>query len=191
MFTVPRHLAIRRAKLASSRWVCASCQRAYSDAPSAPPLLLKLRNDLKTAMKTKDTQRLNVLKSLLADITNAGKTNNPIQTDMQLLSLLQKRSTAARTAGEEFKAAGRADLLAQEETQASILDEYAGGVETMSVADITEAVKTLVLELRSSEPGVRAGEVMKALFKEGGALASKPVDRKLVPGIVKQVLGAA
>jgi uncharacterized protein YqeY len=41
-----------------------------TDAPSsAPPLLLKLRSDLKTAMKAKDTNRLNVLRGLLAEVT--------------------------------------------------------------------------------------------------------------------------
>ena len=82
-----------------SQNICPQCRHyATTSEPStlqAPPLLLKLRSDLKTAMKAKDTPRLNVLRALLADVTNSAKTSNPIKTDMQLLSLLRKRAAAA------------------------------------------------------------------------------------------------
>lgn len=142
-------------------------------------------------MKAKDTSRLNVLRGLLADVTNSAKSNSPIQSDMQLLSLLRKRSAAAKAAGEEFKAAGREDLVEQERGQATILNEYAGGVETMSVDDVRQAVTEVVQELRAQDPGLKAGTVMKMLFAPGGRLDGKPVEKSVVPGMVKEVLSSS
>ena len=174
----------------SPQWICQACRRAHSTpaAAGAPPLLLKLRNDLKTAMKAKDTNRLNVLRALLADVTNAAKTPSPITTDMQLLALLRKRSASAKAAGDEFKAAGRQDLTDREEGQARILEEYAGGVQTMSIERVRQAVQEVVSELRANDPALKAGSVMKALFAPGGKLDGQPVEKSVVPGLVKELL---
>lgn len=173
------------------RWICPQCRFYTSEPPPASPLLLKLRTDLKTAMKAKDTARLNVLRSLLAEVTNAAKTQNPIKSDMQLLSLLRKRQAAAKAASEEFKTAGREDLVEREEGQVKILDEYAGDVEVMGVEDVREAVRSTIEQLRAKGAEMKAGPVMKAVFAEGGSLEGKNVERSMVPGVVKELLGKA
>lgn len=173
--------------------VCPQCRFYATPSPTslpAPPLLLKLKGDLKTAMKAKDTNRLNALRGLLAEVTNQAKTTNPIKTDMQLLSLLRKRTTAAKAAGEEFKAAGREDLLEKEEAQAAIFEEYAGGVETMPESDVKAAVTKVVDEAKAIAEGkVNMGDVLKKILGPGGSLEGKPVDRSEVARIVKQALG--
>lgn len=141
-------------------------------------------------MKEKDQNRLNALRGLLAEVTNQAKTSNPIKTDMQLLSLLRKRTAQAKAAGEEFKAAGREDLLEKEESQVAIFEEYAGGVETMSENDITDAVTKVVEEMKAVAEGkVNMGEVLKKLLGSGGSLEGKPVDRSEVARLVKKALG--
>ena len=140
-------------------------------------------------MKDKDTNRLNVLRGLLAEVTNSAKTNSPIKTDMQLLSLLRKRTASAKQAGSEFKSAGREDLVEKEEQQTKVLEEYAGGVETMSNDDIRDIVMTVVEETKSAQGGkVNMGEVLKKLLAPGGNLDGKPVERSEVARIVKDVL---
>ena len=62
-------------------------------------------------MRAKDTNKLSVLRTLLAQTLNASKTNSPIVTDMHMLALIRKNSTAAKTAAEEFKAAKRDDQI--------------------------------------------------------------------------------
>lgn len=141
-------------------------------------------------MKAKDTNRLNVLRSLLAEVTNSAKTSSPIKSDMQLLALLRKRSAAAKTAGEEFKAAGRDDLVEKEEAQAAVIEEYAGTVETMSEDDIKTAVTKVVEEIKAVAQGkTNMGDVLKKVLGPGGSLEGKPVDRSSVARVVKQVLG--
>ncbi|KAF2223740.1 Yqey-like protein-domain-containing protein [Elsinoe ampelina] len=159
-----------------------------SDAP-APPLLLKLRNDLKTAMRAKDTNRLNVVRGILNEVTNSSKTSSPIQTDMQLLSLLRKRAAASETARKEFKDAGRSDLIEKEDAQLHVLQEYAGGVETWNDEQIKEAVSTVIQDMKSSsEKKIVMGDVLKRLFAPGGDLDGKPVEKAKVSVAVKQLL---
>jgi uncharacterized protein YqeY len=179
-------------QLPNRNWQLSQC-RNYSTpspaTPAGPPLLLKLRTDLKTAMRAKDTPRLNVLRSLLAEVTNAAKSPNPVKTDMQLLSMLKKRQAAAKAASIEFKAAGREDLVEKEQGQVDILDEYAGEVQTMAIEDVKAAIENTIEELKAKTPDLKAGPVMKAVFAPGGSLDGKNVEKSTVPGIVKELLG--
>lgn len=142
-------------------------------------------------MKDKDTNRLNVLRGLLSEVTNAAKTNSPIKTDMQLLSLLKRRRATAKQASEEFKNAGRNDLVQKEEDQVTILQEYEGDVKTMSDDDIRDVVIRAVEEAKAKQttPGkINMGDVLKKLLAPGGTLDGKPVERAEVARIVKEVL---
>lgn len=188
--SLTRSLARSRINLATS-YVCPQC-RTYATpvppVPPAPPLLLKLKGDLKTAMKAKDTNRLNVLRTLLAEVANSAKTPNPIKSDLQLLSILRKRAAAAKSAEDEAKAAGRDDLVEKEQQQAAVIEEYAGSVATLSEKDIREAVIAVVDGVQGGS-GNNMGQVLKKLIGPGGSLEGKPVDRAEVARIVKQVMG--
>nr|POE87851.1 altered inheritance of mitochondria protein 41, mitochondrial [Quercus suber] len=172
-------------------YICPQCRtNATSTIAPASPLLLKLRTDLKTAMRSKDTARLSVLRSLLAEITNAAKTSKPVTTDLQLLSLLRKRAAAAKAAGEEFRIAGREDLVKKEEQQAKVIEEYAESVDTVGETEIRNAVVMAVEEIKK-EAGdkVVMGDVLKRLLALGGSLDGKPVEKAQVAAMVKRVLG--
>ncbi|KAK5167181.1 uncharacterized protein LTR77_007911 [Saxophila tyrrhenica] len=175
-----------------NNWTCSQCRHYATPPPTtlpAPPLLLKIRKDLKNAMKDKDTNRLNVLRGLLADVTASAKTNRPIKTDMELLSILRKRAASAKQASNEFKAAGREDLVEREDGQAKVLEEYAGDVETMSEDDIRDAVSKTVAEVKAQAGGkANMGDVLKKLLGAGGELEGKPVERAEVARIVKEAL---
>ncbi|TVY31312.1 Altered inheritance of mitochondria protein, mitochondrial, partial [Lachnellula subtilissima] len=117
------------------------CVRSYATgATSAPPMLLKIRADLKTAMRAKDANRLAVLRALLSQTLNASKTNTPINTDMQMLALLRKTSAQSRAASDEFTKNGREDLAAKEQDQIRVLEEYAGNVEVVGEEEVRRAV---------------------------------------------------
>ncbi|GAB7362932.1 hypothetical protein MBLNU230_g3231t1 [Neophaeotheca triangularis] len=194
MSMTPIRTLLQRKLAARTGFVCSSC-RHYAAPPSsalpAPPLLLKLRRDLKTAMKEKDTSRLNVLRGLLSDVTSQAKTSNPVRTDMQILSMLRKRAASAKAAGEEFKAAGRSDLVDKEEGQAKILEEYAGDVETMSEDDIRNAVSKSIDAAKAEGGKVNMGDVLKRLLGPGGSLDGKPVEKADVAKYVKEQLASS
>jgi len=108
---------------------------------------------------------------------------------MQVLGILRKKAAASRTASQEFAEARRDDLKQKQDAEIAVLDEYAGQVETMSEDDILTAVEDY---MRSEEIGTKtnAGLILKELFKPGGPLADKSVDKAQVAAIVKRQLAS-
>ncbi|KAI9795119.1 MAG: hypothetical protein M1816_000141 [Peltula sp. TS41687] len=153
------------------------------------------------ALKAKDTNRLNVLRALLAETTNAAKTSQPITTDLAFLNLLRKRITASQAAADEFAAASREDLKHKEEAQLQVLEEYAKNmdVEVVSREEMELAVDRAVGSMKQEqEETVRAGgervtvtmgRVVKRLLDEGGELSGKSVDKAMLVHVVDVMLG--
>lgn len=135
--------------------------------------------------------RLNVLRALISETNNSVKTASPIQTDLQLLSLIRKRAGAARQAALEFEKEGRPDLKENEDTQVAILEEYAGQVETMSTEEIRTIVTQEISKLKEAGSKVDQGSLMKALFSPGGPIDGKPAERSEVAKIAKEAIATA
>ncbi|GAW12139.1 hypothetical protein EKO27_g4231 [Xylaria grammica] len=163
--------------------------RTYSDAP-APPLLQKLKADLKTAMRAKDAARLSVLRAALASTLNASKTSSPITTDVALVALLRKQARGCADARAEFAAAGRDDLATKEEAQIAILDEYleGSGVEELDGDQLRAVVQGAVAGLGGEKP--KMGDIMKILLAPGGPLDGKNVEKAELARVVKQATSA-
>ncbi|EAL86871.1 hypothetical protein KXW98_007879 [Aspergillus fumigatus] len=159
-------------------------------SPASPPLMARIRSDLKVAMRAKDTARLNVLRALISETNNSTKTSSPIQTDLQLLSLIRKRVAAAKEAANQFAEADRPDLKEKEDAQVAILEEYAGKVETMSLEDIKAVVSQEVSKLKEAGKKVEVGGLLKSLFAPGGALDGKPAERAEVAKIAKEAVAS-
>lgn len=132
--------------------------------------------------------RLNVLRAVLAETTNASKTTSPVRTDIQLLSLIRKRIAASKSAAEEFSAANRDDLRDKEQAQVVVMEEYAAGVETVGQDEITEVVARIIGKMRTDGLIVNTGSALKALVGPGGEFEGKPVDKAEVARIVKRML---
>ncbi|RSL98415.1 hypothetical protein CDV31_012615 [Fusarium ambrosium] len=174
----------------ANRLSSASFCRFYStpagDAP--PPLLSKLKGELKTAMRAKDAPRLAVLRLIMSANLNASKTSSPIKTDVQLVALIRKIQKGAFDAVAEAKAAGREDLVQKEEEQIKVLNEYISnsGVQTLGEAELKALVQDAVEASKAAGVQAKAimGDVMKRL---SGALEGKDVDRKELAKLVKEL----
>ncbi|KAI5858619.1 Yqey-like protein-domain-containing protein [Tricharina praecox] len=174
-------LALRRAlpRLALS-------VRANSTAATAPPpLLTTLRTDLKTAMRAKNQIQLSVLRSLLADITNAQKTATPPNDDLAILQIINKTRQKSAVSIDEARSVGREDLVEKEQAQLSVLDEYAKLVDTVDKEEVVSVVETVLAKLKSEGAKTAMGDVIKAVAKE---LEGRPVVRSLVAEAVKEAL---
>lgn len=141
-------------------------------------------------MRAKDTLRLGVLRTVLADITNASKTSTPITDDLTLLALLKKKISQSQTAIEEFYQADRKDLVRKEEEQLEVLQEYAGNVSVMSKDDVREVVKATIEEIKSAGRKVALGDVMKSITGPGGKLEGRMVEKSTVVSVVREEIGA-
>ncbi|KAL4876667.1 hypothetical protein BJY04DRAFT_140043 [Aspergillus karnatakaensis] len=158
---------------------------------STPPLMATLRTDLKTAMRAKDTDRLNVLRALISEYNNSQKTASPIETDVQLLALIRKRASASKDSAQQFLEAERPDLKEKEDKAIAILEEYGSQVKTMDVEEIKIIVLEEVAKLSEGNKLPNLGLLFKALYKSGGSLDGKPVDRSVVTEISKKIVAEA
>ncbi|KAJ5885774.1 hypothetical protein N7504_011610 [Penicillium tannophilum] len=163
-------------------------QVRWNSTATTPPMMATLRADLKTAMRAKDTARLNVLRALISETNNAAKTSSPLETDIQLLSLIRRRSKAAQEAAELFANENRADLKAKEDEQVVILEEYAGQIKTMPIEELEAIIAKQIAKLQAKGETVRQGPLIGALFTKGGPLDGKPVNKADVPALVKKAL---
>ncbi|OTB03295.1 hypothetical protein M426DRAFT_321863 [Hypoxylon sp. CI-4A] len=172
---------------------CSSARFYSSGEPPAPPLLQKLKADLKTAMRAKDAPRLTAIRSILSATLNASKTASPIATDAQLVALLRRTARSSTDASAAFQAAGRQDLVDKEAAQVAVLEEYIAqsGVEEVSEDQLRVVVAGVVTALTSegAETKVRFGDVMKKLLAPGGPLDGKNVEKAQLAGVVKEVVG--
>jgi uncharacterized protein len=184
---VGRSLQSRPTRL--SRPLCPSQSRTYSTADDAPPpLLQKLKGDLKVAMRAKDAARLSVLRGIMSATLNASKTSTPIRTDVQLVALLRKTQRSSLDAAEEFKAAGRGDLAVKETEQAQILQEYVAGsgIQTIGEAELRNLIQEAVTQAKDAGVATKAmiGDVMKRLAP---SIEGKDVDKKQLAQLVKDL----
>jgi uncharacterized protein YqeY len=145
-------------------------------------ILGRLKTDLKDAMRAKDKQRLNVLRSLMAEITNASKTAKPVDSDAKLLALLKKQAVAAEKAVEEFESAQRPDLVEKERAQLQVLQAYHGEIPMLKGEEVDSLVDSVVAELRgesNKEEGWKPpfGALMKGVMAK---IAGRPVDQSYV-----------
>lgn len=165
--------------------------RHYSSEsePAPPPLLTKIKGDLKTAMRAKDTVRLSVLRSILAATLNASKTASPIRTDAQLVALLRKTAQASKDAIDGFKAAGREDLVEKESAQVKILLDYAAdsGLEVVDEAKLEDLAEQAKAEVASGGSAPNMANIMKKLLGPGGLLEGKDFDKVVLAKVVRKI----
>lgn len=142
-------------------------------------------------MRAKDTQKLNVIRAILSDITDASKTSKPAETDMHILSFVHKRIAQGKASAEEFAKDGRQDLQEKEAGQVGILESYASTVQTLGDEEVRQAVAAVLSELGQSGGKVNKGLLMKKLVGPGGSLEGAAVERAAVAQAVDAAIASS
>ena len=145
----------------------------------------KILDDLKTAMKSRDSERLLVLRSLKAKILekeiSERKGGESTLTDEQVTEVLIKAAKQRKESIEQFEIGGRDDLADREKQELSIIELYLP--EMMGEEDIREAVRQQISQMGATDIG-DMGKVMGALM---GKLKGK-AEGSLINRIVKEEL---
>lgn len=84
----------------------------------------KLKDDLKKAMKGGDKVRRSVIRLLMAAIKNAEIARQAELSDGDILGIMAKEVRQRQESITAFKQGNRQDLVAQEEAELAILEEY-------------------------------------------------------------------
>lgn len=142
-------------------------------------------DELKTAMKNKDKDRLRVLRSLKAKILekeiSERKGGESDISDEQVIEVLMKASKQRKESIEQFEKGGRSELADQERQELKVIEEFLPDM--MSEEEVRAAVREQIDKLGASSMD-DMGRVMGVMM---GQLKGK-AEGSLVSRIVKEEL---
>lgn len=145
----------------------------------------RIITEMKTAMKAKDTLRLQVLRSLKAKLMekeiSERKGGEAEISNEQVIEVLMKASKQRKESIDQYESGGRDDLAEAEKRELTIIEEYLP--EMMSEDEVRGIVKQKISQLGASGPA-DMGKVMGALM---GQLKGK-ADGGMISTIVKEEL---
>lgn len=142
----------------------------------------KILADIKSAMVSKDTVKLNTLRFLNAQIKNKEIDSRPTPiTAEDVMTVVKKLVKQRKESIEQFSAAGRTDLADQENAELKILETYLPAQMTR------EQIESLVSEVIATT-GAKTMKDMGNVMKEVQARAAGSADGKMISEITKAKL---
>lgn len=142
----------------------------------------KILEDIKTAMKSKEAERLSTVRFLQSAVKYREIELRPNAiTDQEILGVIKKLAKQRKDSISEFEKAGRTDLVDKEKFELSVLEEYLPQQmdETQLAAIVDEAIKTL---------GADSPKQMGAVIKEVIAKTAGQADGRMISDLVKAKL---
>ncbi len=141
----------------------------------------KIIEDLKVAMKARDTSRVSCLRMLKTALKNKQVEKGRELEDEEIQAVISSLVRKGQEAAKEFREGNRQDLADKEEQEIKIYHEYLP--EQFTPADIEKVLKEIIAEL--SATGTKdLGKVMKtAMARMAGKAQGKEVNeiaRKLL-----------
>jgi len=113
-------------------------------------LKLKLTDDMKTAMKSGDKNRLGVIRLVNAAIKQREVDERIDLDDTQVLGVLEKMLKQRRDSFSQFQAAGRTDLADQENFEIGVIQSYMPA--QLSAAEVDAIIAATVVEAGATGP---------------------------------------
>ncbi len=93
--------------------------------PESPsPLKERVTEDMKSAMRAGDKDRLGTIRLILAALKQVEVDTRSALGDEQVLSILDKMCKQRRESIEQYASAGRDDLVAKEEQELAVIQAY-------------------------------------------------------------------
>jgi len=143
----------------------------------------RINEDLKAAMKSKDSERLSTLRMVKTALKNREIDKMEALTDEEAIKVLQSLVKQRRDSIEQYQQAGRIELAEKEAAEIKVIEEYLPAA--LDDAAIARVVEETIVETGASSMK-EMGAVMKAVMAK---LAGQTVDGKAVNQIVKSKLG--
>ncbi len=146
-----------------------------------------LQSAVTTAMKARESARLQVLRTIMSGIKKKEVDDRKELTDAEVQKILQNIEKQARETLEQAKAGGRTEAQAEVEFEISIVQEFLP--KQMGEAELESTVRSLHDTLKSAGKLPAGGAGMGALMKEVMAAVGARSDGKAIQAAVKKVLG--
>ncbi len=123
-------------------------------------LKARVTDDMKDAMRAKDSARLGTIRLLLAAIKQKEVDERIELDDAAVAAIVEKLIKQRKDSISQFQAAGRDDLVAAEKAELAVLQTYLP--EQLSAAEVEAAVVTAIAETGATSPK-DMGKVMALL----------------------------
>jgi len=146
-------------------------------------LKARITDDMKTAMRAKDAQRLSAIRLMLAAIKQREVDERKDMSDTDVMSVIEKMIKQRRDSIEQFQKGGRQDLVDVEQFELSVLQAYMP--QALSDAAVEAAVATAI-QTSGGRGMADMGKVMAVLKAQ---LAGR-ADMGKVSALVKAKLSA-
>ena len=144
-------------------------------------LLNKLQTEMKNALKSKDKDRLSVVRMLISEIKKEQIDKKRELSDSEVLAVIQRYAKQRRDAIEQYKKANRQDLVEKEQKELNIVLEFLP--KQLTEEEIIKIVNETIEEVGATSIK-DMGKVMKSVMEKvkgraDGSLVSKIVKEKL------------
>ena len=144
-------------------------------------LMESISNDLTSALKAGEKEKLLILRMVKSAIKNAEIEKGDPLNDDEVSAVLRTFAKRAKDSIEQFSQGGRDELAKKEKAQLAVIEEYLP--KQLSEDDLRGMIKDAIQEQGAS--GMKdMGKVMKALMVK----AKGQVDGKVANNIVKEML---
>lgn len=144
-------------------------------------LLEKLKNDLITAMKEKDKDKLNTLRAVKGAMQLEVINNKKEETDDLLLDVVNKQIKMRNDSIEEFQKAGRTDLVSSYQKEIDILKEYMP--EMLTEEEIDRIIEEQIAKLDEKTP-----KALGIIMREITPVIKNKCDMKEVTNKIREKL---
>lgn len=141
-----------------------------------------INNDLKEAMKSKDSFRLSVIRMVKGAMQLAKPNPREELTDDDVITVISKQIKMRNDSIKEFEAAGRSDLVEQNKKEIEILNTYMP--KQLSEEELTEIIDKVFEEVKPTSQ-----KDMGLIMKNISPLVKGKADMSLVNKLVKERLG--
>ncbi|SEJ99523.1 GatB/YqeY domain-containing protein [Paraburkholderia diazotrophica] len=123
-------------------------------------LKVRINDDMKAAMRARETERLGTIRLLLAAIKQREVDDRVELDDAGVTAVIDKMIKQRKDSIAQFETAGRADLVEKEQAELAVLSAYMP--EQLSDAEIAAEVQTAVAQVGAAGPQ-DMGKVMGVL----------------------------
>ncbi len=142
----------------------------------------KLMADLKEAMKSRDQLRLDTIRFIQSAIKNREIDLRPQAIDEpEVLAVLKKMAKQRKESIDQYRSAGRQDLVDKEQAELVILEEYLP--QAMDQGQVEAIVGEVIAALGATEI-----KQMGAVIKEVQARTAGAADNRMISELVKAKL---
>lgn len=142
----------------------------------------RINNDLKEAMKSKDSFRLSVIRMVKGAMQLAKPNPRDELTDDDVITVISKQIKMRNDSIKEFEAAGRSDLVEQNKKEIEILNTYMP--KQLSEEELTEIIDKVFEKVKPTSQ-----KDMGLIMKNISPLVKGKADMSLVNKLVKERLG--